>query len=76
MKRYDVSIFFDGPRCGFSGKLHETEIIETAQAPWLWLARAIARGGVGNMGRCGYAITLDGKTIEERRALVEFSAPV
>ena len=73
--RYTVAVFFDGPRCGWGERLDPTEIVYTAPAPWLWLARVIARGNLGNTGRLAYAITEGEKTIEEQRARVAYEQP-
>lgn len=71
--RYTVTVFFDGPRSSFSQKLHPSEAVYTASVPWLWLARAIARGQLGNTGRLGYVIKDGEKTIDEVRAPIEFA---
>lgn len=73
--RYTVAVFFEGPRCSFSDRLHPMEIVYTSEARWLWLARMDARGRLGNTGRLGYAITQGERTIEEGRAPVKYGQP-
>ena len=62
--KYQVAIYFDGPRSRWSKRLHDHEVIYLAEVPWLWLARMLGRGNCGNTGRCSYVITCNGKTIE------------
>lgn len=71
--KYRVTVFFDGPRSVWADRLDDCEIIFTTRAPWLWLARALARGNAGNTGRCAYAIDVDGVVVEEVRASLEYS---
>ena len=62
--KYQVAVYFDGPRSQWSERLHETEVTYLVEVPWLWLARVLGRGNCGNTGRCSYVITRDGQTIE------------
>jgi hypothetical protein len=57
-------VYFDGPRSQWSEKLHQSEVTFLGEAPWLWLARSIARQNIGNTGRCAYVITANGEVIE------------
>jgi hypothetical protein len=66
--KYQVAVYFDGPRSQWSERLHDSEVIYLAEVPWLWLARFLARSNMGNTNRCAYAIAADGKTIEQRNA--------
>lgn len=63
--KYRVTVFFNGPRCAWGEKLHDAEIIHQEQAPWLWMARALARSKLGNTGRCAYVIHRDEELIEQ-----------
>jgi hypothetical protein len=64
-------VYFAGPRSRWEQSVNENEVIFKAEAPWLWLARVLARGNVGNTDRCGYAIEADGKLIEHVEATRE-----
>jgi hypothetical protein len=63
--KYQVAVYFDGPRSRWAEKLHPDECVYLGHAPWLWLARLIARSNLGHTGRCSYAITVDGKTVDK-----------
>lgn len=65
--RYQIAVYFDGPRSQWSEKLHESEVIYLGVAPWLWLARVVARGNCGNTGRCSYVISKSAQVIENVR---------
>jgi len=55
--KYQIAVYFNGPRSQWSEKLHESEVIYLDEAPFLWLARYLARANLGNTGRCAYVIT-------------------
>jgi hypothetical protein len=74
VKQFDVTVYFDGPRCAWSQRLDDTEVIFRGSVPWLWLARNIANSKLGNTGRCAYAISVNGESIEERRATTHYVA--
>lgn len=67
--KYEVAVYFDGPRSQWTKHLQPSEVIFRAEVPWLWFARWVARANCGNTGRCAYAITLAGETIEQRNAV-------
>ncbi len=66
--KYQVAVYFDGPRSQWSEKLYPGEIIFQCEVPWLWLARGCARSNIGNTGRCSYTINLGGNVVEEFKA--------
>lgn len=70
MNRFTVLVYFSGAFTVWSGRIDEREIIAQYELPWLWLARFMARGALGNQGRCGYAILRDGEKVEEHAAEV------
>lgn len=65
--KYEVTVFFDGPRSQWTETLHPDEIIFHCKLPWLWLARSCARSHIGNTGRCAYVIKSGDRTVEELR---------
>lgn len=67
--KYQIAVYFDGPRSRFGGRLHADECIFIGESPWLWLARASAKSNLGNTGRCSYVISHADKVLEEFKAL-------
>lgn len=63
--RYRVAVYFDGPRSQWGEQLHPEEIIYQCDVPWLWLARTLAKGNVGNTGRCSYVINSGERIVEQ-----------
>lgn len=67
---YCVRVYFHGPETAWSGSVSPRETIAIFTTRYLWLARARARNIVAglNIGKCGYAITLDEETIDHQPA--------
>jgi hypothetical protein len=63
--KYQIAVYFDGPRSQWGEKLDASECIFIGESPWLWFARQIARGHLGNTGRCSYVISSGDKPVEE-----------
>lgn len=66
--KYQVAVYFAGPKTVWTEKMDESEVTMICDAPWLWVARSQARQAMGNTGRCGYVITKDGDLIEHVHA--------
>lgn len=64
--RYRAIVYFEGPKSLFARRPHESDYVHTIETRWLCAARFIARGALGNTGRCGYVIMEGDKLIEQR----------
>jgi hypothetical protein len=59
---YDVTVYVRNPIAAWEGR--GVCVTFHARAAWLWLARWVAMGQLGNTGNCGYLIRRDGEDIE------------
>lgn len=76
--RYEVVIFFAGPKSLWQGKPHPREILARRSSRWLWLAHARASAVLAavDSGRCGYVVMKDGKEIHHEHAKDEECNPL
>lgn len=65
--KYQLAVYFDGPRSQWSERLHESEVIYLNEFKRKWVARLAGRLFCGNTGRCSYVITHGDKTVENTK---------
>ncbi len=65
---YTLTLYFDGTRTRWAGKVCQDEVIAQEDFPWLWLARWRANSLMKPLhpGRVAWVISLDGESIEEQ----------
>ncbi len=64
--RYRIVVYLQRPRALWEDRIDENDVTFEMFVPWLWLARYVARGNVGNTNRCGYQIFVGEKLIERQ----------